>query len=246
MGRFEAGELTVHLLDIHQRSLDSVDLLISDFGLQAHQISCTQGDACDYQHPARPHVIIAETMQKSLEQEPQFAVTANLAPQLHPQGIFIPQQIEVDVCLAKLKEEATAVKRGDPLDSDAFIANGKRHRLATALCLIPAQAAALKQQASKNSAGLFELNPIHFTIPATADLSDFDPVLFTRVQAFEQHQLFDYESEITLPLRCSELTPLRAGEQFKMSFQIGNYPKFAITPMDGGDNSVYSRAPLTP
>jgi hypothetical protein len=104
----------------------------------------------------------------------------------------------------------------------------------------------MKQQASRNSAGLLELNPIHLTMPVTADLTDFDPVLFTRVQAFEQHQLIDYESEITLPLRCSELTPLRAGEQFKMSFQIGNYPKFAITPMDGGDDSVYSRAPLTP
>jgi len=246
LGRFDAGELTVHLLDIHQRSLDSVDLLISDFGLQAHHISCSQGDACDYQHPTQPHVIIAETMQKSLEQEPQFAVTANLAPQLHPQGIFIPQQIEVDLCLAKLNEEAASVKRGDTLDSVALIANGQRHRLATALCLIPAQAATMKQQASRNSAGLLELNPIHLTMPVTADLTDFDPVLFTRVQAFEQHQLIDYESEITLPLRCSELTPLRAGEQFKMSFQIGNYPKFAITPMDGGDDSVYSRAPLTP
>ncbi len=244
LGRFDTNELTVHLLDIHQRSLDSVGLLISDFGLQAHRISCSQGDACDYQHPTRPHVIIAETMQKSLEQEPQFAVTANLAPQLHPQGIFIPQQIEVDLCLAKLKEETASVARGDTLDSDALIANGKRHRLATALCLIPEQAASLLQQASKNSAGLLELSPIHLTMPAAADLSDFDPVLFTRVQAFEQHQLLDYESEITLPLRCTELTPLRAGERFQMNFQLGNYPKFAVTPIGDGVDSVYSSTTL--
>ena len=242
--RFEAGELTVHLLDIHQRSLDSVGLLISDFGLQAHRINCIQGDACHYQHPSNPHVIIAETMQKSLEQEPQFAVTANLAPQLHPQGIFIPQQIEVDLCLAKLSEETAAVKRGDTLDSEALIAAGKRRRLATALCLIPSQAATLMQQASQNSAGLFELNPIHLTMPAAADLSDFDPVLFTRVQAFEQHQLLDYESEITLPLRCTELSPLQAGQRFKMSFQLGNYPKFAITQNGDGVDSVYSSTTL--
>ena len=138
------------------------------------------------------------------------------------------------------------MKRGDTLDSDALIAAGQRHRLATALCLIPAQAATLQRQASQNSAGLLELNPMHLSMPTTADLSDFEPALFTRVQAFEQHQLIDYESEITLPLRCTELTPLRAGEHFKLSFQLGNYPKFAITPMDGGDDSVDSRAPLTP
>ncbi len=233
LGRFNAGELTVHLLDIHQRSLDSVDLLISDFGLQAHRINCLQGDACDYQHPNHPHVIIAETMQKSLEQEPQFAVTANLAPQLHPEGIFVPQKIEVDLCLAKLNNETAAVKRGETLDPDALVGAGKRHRLATAFCLLPEHAATLMQQASQNSTGLFELNPMHVTIPVTANLSDFDPVLFTRVQAFEQHQLLDYESEITLPLRCNELTPLRAGERFKIGFQIGSYPKFAVTPMDG-------------
>ena len=126
------------------------------------------------------------------------------------------------------------MKRGDTLDSEALIAAGKRRRLATALCLIPSQAATLMQQASQNSAGLFELNPIHLTMPAAADLSDFDPVLFTRVQAFEQHQLLDYESEITLPLRCTELSPLQAGQRFKMSFQLGNYPKFAITPNEEG------------
>jgi hypothetical protein len=69
------------------------------------------------------------------------------------------------------------------------------------------------------------------TIPNTAHLDDFDPLLFTRVQAFEQYRLLDYESEITLPLRCSELMPLRAGDRYRVSLQIGRYPKFSITQM---------------
>jgi hypothetical protein len=69
------------------------------------------------------------------------------------------------------------------------------------------------------------------TIPTVAHLDDFDAALFTRVQAFEQHRLLDYESEITLPLRCSELMPLQAGNRYSISLQIGHYPKFSITQM---------------
>lgn len=233
LGRFNAGEIEVHLLDAHQRSLDSVGLLIKHFGVHTHNIHSVQGDACHYQHPGKPHVIIAETMQKSLEQEPQFAVTANLAPQLQTKGIFIPQKIEVELCLANLDDETAAFKRGDALNPDTLVEAGKRHPLATVFCLIPEQAAALKQQGCPSgSTGLLELNPVHVTIPPVANLDNFDALLYTRVQAFEQHQLLDYESEITLPLRCNELTPLRAGVSYRVSFQLGSYPKFCMTRID--------------
>ena len=227
--KLNPGELVVHLLDIHQRSLDCVALLIGHFDLQVHRISYIQDDACHYQHSSNPHVIINETMQKSLEQEPQFAVTANLAPQLHARGIFIPQRIEVALCLAKLEAERAALQRSDTLDPNALQAAGERHALATVLCLTPEHAATLKQQARQNSHGLLELNPILVTLPDITDLNTFDVVLFTRIQAFEQHRLLDYESEITLPLRCSGLTPLQAGDHYRASLQIGSYPKFSIT-----------------
>ena len=169
-------------------------------------------------------------MQKSLEQEPQFAVTANLAPQLQANGIFIPQKVEVALCLAKLEDETAAFKRGDALDPNALVEAGNRHPLATVLCLTPEHAPRLRQQASP-SHGSLALNPIHVTIPTTVHLDDFDALLFTRVQAFEQHRLLDYESEITLPLRCSELMPLRAGDRYRISLQIGRYPKFSITQL---------------
>lgn len=232
LGQFKAGELHVHLLDIHQRSLDSVAQLIEHFGLQAHRINYVQDDACRYQHAGSPHIIITETMQKSLEQEPQFAVTANLAPQLHSLGIFIPQKIEVELSLADLAAETAAFKRGERLDEDTLAKTGKRYPLGTALCLTNSNAAALLQHAKANSrTGVLELNPMEITIPTVADLDNLDALLFTRIQAFEQYQLLDYEAEITLPLRCTEMAQLRAGDEYHVTFQLGTYPKFCVDRM---------------
>ena len=233
LGRFTAGELDVHLLDIHQQSLDSAQRLIEHFGLQVHRIQYVQDDACSYRHPGKPHLIIAETMQKSLEQEPQFAVTANLAPQLHARGIFVPQKIEVELCLADLDSETTAYKRGDSLDTGTLVNTGKRHSLATVLCLTAEHAATLLQQARLDkTTGVVELNPMQVTIPPVAKLDNLDALLFTHIQAFGQHQLLDYESEITLPLRCTEMAPLQVGVSYRVSFQLGSYPKFCIARMD--------------
>ncbi len=79
LGRFSPGTLKISLLDIHQHSLDSVELLLAEFDYQTHSAHTIKEDACRYQHPKKLHLIVAETMQKALEQEPQFAVTANAA-----------------------------------------------------------------------------------------------------------------------------------------------------------------------
>ena len=230
LGRFKVGELDVHLLDIHQQSLDSAQRLIEHFGLQAHRINYVQDDACSYRHPGRPHIIIAETMQKSLEQEPQVAVTANLAPQLNARGVFIPEKIEVTLCLADLQAESAAFKRGETLDPDTLVKIGRRYPLATVISLTHQDVAPLLQQAKKSDVtGRTALKPVEVTIPDITHLNDLSALLFTRIQVFEQYQLRDYESEITLPLRCTEMAALRAGDRYQAHLQLGSYPKICVS-----------------
>jgi hypothetical protein len=73
--------------------------LIEHFELGEYDIHMLVADASTYRCPSKPQLIVAETMQKALEQEPQFAVTSQLAPQLDSGGIFIPERIDVDLCL---------------------------------------------------------------------------------------------------------------------------------------------------
>jgi hypothetical protein len=218
--KLSPDELEICLLDIHEESLASVEQLISHFALDDYRVQTLLGDACTYQHPTALHLVIAETMQKSLEQEPQFAVTANLAPQLISGGIFIPEKIAVRVCLVRTDTQ----QRSEP---------GEAVALAALFTLLPGQAAAQLRNAGYNQhTAKFELNSVEFEIPCRQDLDSFEAVMFTRIQVFDQYQLGDYEAEITLPQRCRELAPLRGGDCYRASYQLGNYPRFnfAVLP----------------
>ena len=230
LGKFSPGELSLYLLDIHQRSLDSVKRLLTEFDLCAHSVQTIKADACTYTHPGELHLVIAETMQKSLEQEPQFAVTANLAPQLCPMGVFIPQRIDVSLCLADLDHEKKLIeasRENESLGGHNPASAAKRYPLGTMCSLSPEHAFEQMQFALANSVGAeAALEPTIVEIPGVETAARLDAVLFTSITVFEHHRLEDYESQITLPLKCFELSPLVGGERYRVSYQLGSYPMF--------------------
>tara|TARA_R110001599_G_scaffold353880_1_gene601958 strand:+ start:71581 stop:72627 length:1047 start_codon:yes stop_codon:yes gene_type:complete len=225
--KFSPGDLRIHLLDIHQRSLESVNLLMTHYGLAGNDFYTIQGDACHYQHDVNLHLIIAETMQKSLEQEPQFAVTANLAPQLGPRGIFIPQRIEISLCLADLDDESTIYGKSPRVDPNLAEMEARRFPIETIFTLSPSQVSEQLRTVQKNShSNTLELDLTVVKIPPIKDMARFDAALFTRITVFGPYLLQDYESEITLPQKCQELAPLAGGERYRISYQLGSYPRF--------------------
>lgn len=228
---FRATELNLFLLDIHQASLDSVRKLMTFFALDSHRITLIKGDACRYRHPQTLQLIVAEVMQKALEQEPQFAVTVNLASQLSDGGIFIPQAIHIALCLGHWKEEKKACLEGKAFFTEHLYSSHLRHLVADILSLTPTNAAALHKQASySETSGKYEINIGRVCIPDIDRLTTFDALLTTRIEVYRQYTLNDYASNITLPHKCYELSPLRAGTCFRVCYQLGSYPKFEFTP----------------
>jgi len=227
LGKFMPGDFRLHLLDFHQRSLDSAKLLLAHFDLCAYDVKTIKHDASNYKHSGKLHLVVAETMQKSLEQEPQFAVTANLAPQLWPAGVFVPQCIEVALCLADLEQERSLVGQALNNAGSDLERNARRYPLATLCTLSPDSAFDQMQLAQEHSNQIGpQLEPTIVTIPVMPELAQLEAALFTRIQVFEQYRLKDYESQITLPLKCYELLPLSAGDRYRVNYQLGSYPKF--------------------
>lgn len=94
---FDKDELEITLLDLNTTSMQSVKQLIDHLELQEYFRSFELVDAITYQHPKELglHFVISETMDKGFTREPQIRVTQNMAAQLHPDGVFIPEAIEL-------------------------------------------------------------------------------------------------------------------------------------------------------
>ncbi|BCE01461.1 hypothetical protein [Marinicellulosiphila megalodicopiae] len=103
--KFQEHSINFHMLDIHQSSLDSVQILLRHFGVDVQKIQFFCADACEFKPKIKFDLIVAETMQKALEQEPQFQLTVNLKQYLTEKGVFIPEAIQLQLALIHWKQE---------------------------------------------------------------------------------------------------------------------------------------------
>ena len=83
------------LLDAHADSVRSVSRLVGALGVSSCVRQVLQADATTYRHPAALHVVISETMQRSLAEEPFVAILRNLRPQLASGGILVPERVSI-------------------------------------------------------------------------------------------------------------------------------------------------------
>ena len=221
--KFTAKDLQLTFIDMHQESLDSVKLILNFFQLNEYDIQLEVDDACLYQPNEQQHVIITETMQKAIEQEPQYQITKNLAPFLISGGIFIPEKIQITLCLIDATKERETYEQFQLLDSDELILQKKRYYIGNVLCL---EANKLDNKIPaipyKQSCGTFKL-------PDEEHLENFDLVFMTQIQIYKKYQLNEYESDLTLPAFCSGLPPLKQRMKLAICYIVDSYPKFKVS-----------------
>lgn len=95
----EKGTAIFHLLDVIPENIAAVKKLITALQLDDFFGDLYIADAIHFKWPkAVPlNMVISETMLNALRKEPQVAITLNLAPQLASGGLFIPENIRVDL-----------------------------------------------------------------------------------------------------------------------------------------------------
>lgn len=94
--RFAGRPLRCTFLDVHRQSVQASRIVAAAFGVTV-PIDFVEADATRYRHPRPIDLLITETMQRALTREPQVAVVRNLAPQLAPGGILVPESVRVEL-----------------------------------------------------------------------------------------------------------------------------------------------------
>ena len=203
--KFSSEEIGFSLIDIHKRSLVSAAKIFQKLDCENFVDEYIQADASVYraENNKKFHIIITETMQKTLEKEPQAAITLNLAKQLCENGFFIPQKIIIEACLANLQKE---------FDSDT-----QKERI----CLGNIFELSAENPIDKNS--LF--------LPKTVEIISniFDPIsliLLTKIEIFDSIKLDDYNSGITYPTILRDFKNIKAGQKIEFQYINGENPHF--------------------
>lgn len=229
-GRFSPAEIRFTLLDIHERSLDAARHIFRTFGLTAFVRDYIRCDAASYRHDPRRaiHIVLTETMQAALEVEPQAAITMNLAPQISPGGIFIPERVAVDACLCDLTKEftATPAEAGDVSYSADADRDGRRIHLGRVLELTAESCRNPLAAGRADGRGVSAPSPgITLDVPADTG-GELNLMLLTAVTVFDSIALGEYESGLTCPRVLFELGRIRGGAKIELAYRVGDRPGF--------------------
>ena len=176
--RWTPDEVQFTLLDYHSRSLDSARLVADGLGVLDRIDHFVQADAALYRCPseAPPAVLITETMQRALEKEPQVAITTNLAKQLRPGGLIVPEQIELHLTLMIPEKE---------MGFDATKLKSERRDLGCVMQL--------------NQTGNHCFDITWPDIP----MENLQPFIRTHIRVYGDIDIGDYESGLTIPVPLS-------------------------------------------
>lgn len=201
--KFSPDEICFTLIDIHKKSVVCAEKFFRTLDFEKFVGEYILMDATVFQpeNEKRFHIIVSETMQKSLKNEPQVEMTLNLAKHLFENGLFIPQKIIIEACLADLKKEFSTERQR--------IMFGKIFELSA--------------ESRNEKDKLF--SPKTFEISSDG-IDSMSLMLLTKVEIFDSFALNDYDSGITYSTIFRDFTGAKAGQKIEFRYVRGNDPRF--------------------
>lgn len=222
MSVFTPEQARFTLLDIHRESVDSAMSVVDSFGFSGHVSSCHVADASSYviDPDHRPDIILSETMNAALENEPQVAIARHLFRQA-PAATLVPESVRVDAVLVDQSKEFPGLEHDGPgsapLEQD-------RVRLGTVFEL---NAPSIDSWASELGN---ELPAASIRIEQAPALR-YSAMLLTTVTVHGRNVLRDYDSSLTIPRPLVTEGSLERGATLRFHYRLGDAPALVCTAL---------------
>lgn len=205
---YNKNNVRVTLLDINSESLKASEKLLKELELDEYAECFVLADATVYKVDQQYDIVISETMQAGLKNEPQVAVMQNLIPQCNADTIFIPEQITIDAYLKK-----RGIWDGDQLIEEG----GETNHLCE---LFSVNKTNLDSHTYRKVISL----PQTFNRP-------YDLLLYTTIKIFDSEILGLNDCSLNMPLRYFELRE-NCPKSIEFWYSQSNKPKIESKVLD--------------
>ena len=215
---YTCQEIQLTLMEVNPTSMDFLRETFTHFNLLDYVDDFILADASQYKLKQKGihHLLLTETMQNALKNEPQVSIALNLMPQMHPAALMVPECISINLVLMDIRKNFNR-KLGHPIDQYYdFLGCVLDFNIEK----ISALDSALIPFSRKKE---FSCNNIF--IPAY--LPDKVLNLLTEIQIYQGYRLSLDECSLNLPI-CIRENPLLANRAHFLSFKyiIADLPGF--------------------
>lgn len=203
---FSPEEVQFTLLEINEQTLACLETVIELFAAKPYVEEIIHADACTYQlkEKGKHHILITETMQQALKNEPQVSITLNLLPQMKLDSYLIPERIVVNLGVIDLRRDLERMQGNLEAVSDYYLEIGNvldfNKKTVTEI---------LENRQGNPFKNTFECNSVN-CLPSL-DKRFFAVYLMTEICVFGDCWLKPYESSLNLPFKISRETQLVTG-----------------------------------
>lgn len=215
---YTCQEIQLTLMEINPTAMGFLRETFTNFDLMDYVDDFILADASQYKLAQRGvhHILLTETMQNALKNEPQVSIALNLLPQIHPAALMIPKNIAVHLVLMDLRKNFSR-KLGHPI--------GPCYRFLECILAFNIEKIAALHSASISFSKAKEFPCGTVFIPAYSSYHEL--ALLTEIQIYQGYRLTLDECSLNLPLRIKE-SPLVASTDHCLSFKyiIADLPGF--------------------
>lgn len=213
---FKPGSVQFHLIDIIPENIQAVKKLIKVLSLVEYFGDLFVADAIQFKWQRKEplNMVISETMLNALRKEPQVAITLNLAPQLAPGGLLIPENIQVNLYAVNNGLKHTHMLSAS--NSLKFNREAFEKNIATIMVL---------NKDTKFEQGLTKQLST-FRIDCDLDFSLYKFEYYTFIQVFNNQVLEYNDCSLTLPYSVvrNNLPPIEPAMELSFYYNISDQP----------------------
>jgi hypothetical protein len=219
MSLFSSDTFRCTLMDIHSEALEPAMDFITSLGFSDYVDEAVCTDAAAYQSDADhiPDIVISETMNAALRDEPQVMIFHHLYT-VAPEAIFIPGKVSVRACLLDPAKEHLLF----PAGYSGELSAPQRDRIDLGKIFT------LSKESPGNATIVRDRGRIpagRIMIPRSPD-PRYVPRLLTRIRVYDTIVLKDYDCSLTLPWYFPGKPVFEGGEVVQFYYVTGKNPGF--------------------